>query len=118
MQILIWTLTLLLIALWSGLAWALHALMTLDPNWVNGMASFIVQWPWAETLNQWLPGWQELLLALASFTHNALGWLGASAGWLVGAVWVLGLLAVLLPAGIVSGIVAWSRRSSARPVAA
>lgn len=119
MLILITVVTVLLLALWTALAWAVHA--------VWGLLGTL---PWAQALDrlqalplpEWLApwfgtGWRAWLEAAEPLLRQAGTWLQTSAGWLGDAVsvliwltWGLGTVLVLLMAGLSAGAVAWSRR--------
>jgi hypothetical protein len=127
MQILIWTLTLLVLALWSALAWTVHAvwnLLTTLP-WPQVLAQLQAHGnnlpPWLEP---WLgPVWKVWLdlLAAAGPALEALGGvLRGSANWLVDAMpvlltigWGVGALVLLILAAAASGVTAWLRRGPA-----
>ncbi len=95
MVILIWCLTLLMLALWSAAGWALHTLLTLGPAWLDKLPGLIGQLPYPAVLERWLPNWQELLIAAAATLQTVFGWLGGAGLLLVWAVWALGTLAML-----------------------
>ncbi len=126
MLILIAAMTVLLLGLWTAVAWAAHAVWTL-----------LATLPWAEVLARlqaldvppWLApcigsGWQAWLDAAAPLLRQAGHWLQTSAAWLGDAVavliwlaWGLGAALLLLLAGLVAGVVALSRRRTAAAAA-
>lgn len=97
----VWILTFVALALWSLTAWGLHALLTLDPGQVGvwagdlGRMAAEVPEPYRGWLEQWVPGWEPLMQLALQFTQTALGWVGAAAPVIVGAVWGLGALLTL-----------------------
>jgi predicted PurR-regulated permease PerM len=76
MHIVIWIFTLLGWAVWSLLAWGLHALLTIDPQWIDDTEALIRNVPYAGVIDRWIPGWQELLHAAMDLTQTVLGWIG------------------------------------------
>ncbi len=112
MHILIWTLTLLGLALWSLLAWGTHALLTLDPSWVGSLKPLVDKLPSADVIEAWAPGWRAMLLAMADLTQSLLGWVGSAAGWIVGSVWALGALALIVLGALLSAGVGLGRRAA------
>jgi len=118
MHILIWTLTLLVLGLWSLLAWGTHALLTLDPSWVGSLKPLVEKIPYGALIEGWLPGWQEMLLALADLTQSLLGWVGGAAGLVVGVLWGLGALVLLGLAALLSAGVGIARRAARSAAAA
>lgn len=95
MVILIWCLTVLALLLWSAAGWAMHALLTLGPAWLDKLPALIAQLPYPAVLERWLPNWQELLIAAAATLQTAFGWLGAAGVVLVWVVWATGAAAML-----------------------
>lgn len=125
MQTLIWTLTLVVMALWSALAWTVYAVWNLLVTlpWPQVLVRLQAQGqalpPWLEP---WLgPVWRVWLDAVtaAGPALEALGRLvQASAGWLADAMpvllavgWGLGAMVLLLVAAVASGATAWLGRS-------
>jgi hypothetical protein len=92
---LIWILTLLGLAMWSLLAWGLHMLLAIDPGWVDDVESLIRQVPYADVIERWVPGWQELLHAAMDLAQLVLGWVGTNAPLVAWIVWGLGALLLL-----------------------
>lgn len=95
MHIVIWTLALLALALWSLLAWGLGTLLGLDPTWVGDLRPLVDKLPFSALLDAWLPGWQTLALALIDATQALLGWVGTGAALVVWLVWGAGGLLLL-----------------------
>ncbi|WP_374584612.1 hypothetical protein [Ideonella dechloratans] len=108
---LLWTVTALGLALWSGAVWALWALLSHDPNWVGGLREWLDASPAAGWLDHWLPGWDALLVALIQVLQAVLRGVSAWIPWLLGAVWALGSLLTLALAGLMH----WAIRIGSRP---
>ena len=104
MHILIWTLALLALALWSLLAWGLGTLLGVDPSWVGDLRPLVDKMPFAALLSAWVPGWQTLALALINAMQALLGWVGAGAPFVLWMVWGAGAL-LLLGCGAVLSLV-------------
>lgn len=107
MHLLIWTLAIVALLLWSLLSWAAFALLSVDPatfasvdEWVAAVAA---QMPGAAALELWWPGWQEWLQPLLYASQAIFGFLAAVGPWLVIVVWALG--AVLLVGAAIAGSV-------------
>lgn len=112
----LWIVFGVLLLSWSGLLWALHALITLPAGWTDTLRGWLDALPGAEWLEQWWPGWRDLVVLLADLGQHLLGLLGVLASWLtplMWAVWGLGSLALLAVAGVLHGVI----RVSARDVA-
>ena len=115
MTILVWVLAVVLMSFWSLFAWLSHKLL----QWAG-------QLPWEQTLQQAkdlpvpaliAPWWQQtvdLLAPLLQMTQGMLGGLmqfaGAALPFMVGAVWVFGMLAIIVLALLVSGGIWWFKR--------
>ena len=113
MQIIVWVLTAIALTLWSLLAWGLAALLGMDPSWVGDLRALVDRMPFAAALDVWLPGWRALALAMIGLTQTMLGWLGGSAGVVVGIVWAIGALTIAAVAAATSLVIALVRRSAA-----
>jgi hypothetical protein len=105
MHIVIWIFTLLGWAVWSLLAWGLHALLTIDPQWIDDTEALIRNVPYAGVIDRWIPGWQELLHAAMDLTQTVLGWVGSNAPLVAWIVWGIGTLVILAGGGLLSLIV-------------
>lgn len=118
MHIAIWVITALLVALWSGLCWALGSLLAMDGSWVAAVGPWLQKLPFGGWLEGWFPEWLSVAHALLQALQAMLSWLGAAAPVLVGVMWaaVTGLLVLL--AGVLSLVVALVRRSMPPPAAA
>ncbi|NDY90001.1 hypothetical protein [Ideonella livida] len=108
MRALLWTLTLLTLAAWTGLAALGHALLGLTASQVPDAEALLAQWPWVERLDPWLPGWRSLLALGLAGTQLALAVLGDWRGLLQGLLWTawgLGSLLVLAVAAALHAVV-------------
>lgn len=109
---LLWTVTALGLALWSGAVWALWALLSHDPSWVVGtLREWLDASPAAGWLDHWLPSWDALLVALIRVPQAVLRGVSAWIPWLLGAVWAAGSLLTLALAGLLH----WAIRIGSRP---
>lgn len=115
MTIFIWILAVVLMGFWTLLAWLSHRLL----QWAG-------QLPWEQTLQQArelqvpaivAPWWQQMVDALAPLlqvTQGLLGGLmqfaGAAVPFIVGAIWLFGILGIVVVTLIVSGGVWWFKR--------
>jgi len=121
---LIWTPVILLLALWSGLCWAAHGLLT-SVDWAAAAAV-----DWGRWMEQWqIPLWLAIWLPMDAVTAlktwltaigpglqdavakfpSALDWIGPA----VWAVWGLGTAGLLLTGTLGSVMVGVIRRASA-----
>jgi hypothetical protein len=105
MHIVIWIFTLLGLAVWSLLAWGLHALLVMDPDWIDDVEALIRNVPYANVIDRWFPGWQDLLHATMDLAQTVLGWVGSNAPLVVWIVWGIGALLLLAAGGLLSLIV-------------
>jgi hypothetical protein len=105
MHIVIWIFTLLGWTVWSLLAWGLHALLAMDPQWVDDVEALIRNVPYAAVIDRWIPGWQEMLHAAMDLTQTVLGWVGSNAPLVAWIVWGIGSLALLAGGGLLSLVV-------------
>lgn len=114
MVIAIWILTLLGLALWSLVAWGLHALLGLDAGALMGdLKPLIAQIPYGSVIEQWIPGWQGLLQATLELSQTLLGWLGSAGPVLVWVLWGIGAATLLAIAAVLTVIVIVARRALA-----
>lgn len=101
MLLLIWSLAALGLAFCALLAWALYALLRMDPAWFNDLPALAERLPMQEWLDNAFPGWQGLLSWAVDMAQWMLGWAGAAApvvAWIVFALcafFVLGGAALL-----------------------
>ncbi|MCI1192457.1 hypothetical protein MOJ79_11435 [Calidifontimicrobium sp. SYSU G02091] len=121
MHLLIWSLALVLLALWSLFGWASHAVLTLDAPTLAGADAWITQaaaqLPGAALLDAWWPQWRDALRLTIDGTRALLGALAGIAPWLVAAVWAAGAVALVGAAALASLLWRWLRPRAARPVA-
>ena len=115
MTIFIWILAVVLMGFWTLLAWLSHRLL----QWAG-------QLPWEQSLQQAkelqvpaivAPWWQQMVDVLAPLlqvTQGSLGGLmqfaGAAVPFIVGAIWLFGILGIVVVTLIVSGGVWWFKR--------
>jgi hypothetical protein len=118
MHIAIWTLTLLLLGLWSLTAWALAGVLSLGAGATAGVSAWVAQQPFGDWVELWMPGalqWLDMALAL---TQSLLAWLGGAAPWLVWGLWGVGAALLVVGAVLLSLLAAGLRRTLApRPAA-
>ncbi|MCU0969217.1 MAG: hypothetical protein MUF03_10445 [Rubrivivax sp.] len=118
MLIAIWTVTLLLGLLWSLASWGLHALLSMDPGPLGDLKPMIDQIPHAAVIEQWIPGWREMLQLAVDATQWALGWVGSAAPVIAWGIWAVGLALLVGTALVLTLVVRLIRRKPATPVAA
>jgi hypothetical protein len=112
----VWILAFVAIGLWSLVAWALYALLGLDAaTLVGDLRPLIQDMPYGAVIEQWVPGWQELLHSTIGLAQTLLGWLGGAAGVIVIIIWVLGTAVVVGCAGLITVIIRMLRKDSVRP---
>lgn len=111
MQIAIWLITALVLAVWSLAGWGLYQLVASGVELLGELKPLIDQIPYAAIIERWVPGWQDLLKLMLDLTQSLLSWLGGAAPLLVGVVWGLGSVLVLIIAGVLSLAVALIRKS-------
>jgi hypothetical protein len=105
MHIAIWILIFLGLGLWSLLSWGLHAVLTIDPQWIEDVQALIERVPYAEVIDRWVPGWRELLAIGTDLAQTVLGWVGSNAPLVAWIVWGIGALLMLAAGGVLSLIV-------------
>jgi hypothetical protein len=105
MNIAIWILTLLGLALWSLLSWGLHSLLSIDPKWLDDVEELVKRVPYAEVVERWFPGWQEMLGVATDLAQTVLGWVGSNAPLVAWIVWGIGALVLLAGGGLLSLLV-------------
>lgn len=120
MLIALWTLTLVVLLLWSGLCWAAHGLWGLMAGvpWGEAVRQLKAV-PLPDWLDLWLgSAWRETIDAVAPALQVLGQWLQGSAQWLldavpllIGVVWGLGtLLTLAIAAAASSGIWLYRRK--------
>ena len=105
MHIAIWIFIFIGLGLWSLLSWGLHAVLTLDPQWIEDVQALIERVPYAEVIDRWVPGWRDLLAMATDLAQSVLGWIGSNAPLVAWIVWCLGALLLLGAGGVLSLIV-------------
>jgi hypothetical protein len=101
----IWITAALALALWSAATWLLVEAAQRGPAWLDRFAEWALRQPYGRWLDDWAPGWQALLRALADLMHTLVGWFGAAAPWWPGLLWAVGVVFVLLAASTFSLVV-------------
>ena len=117
MLLLIWTLAALGIALCALLAWALYALLRLDPAWLADLPGLAQRLPYQEWLDRAVPGWEALLRGAVDAAQWLLGWAGSAAPVLAWVVFALCASFVLAGAGLLTLSVKLLRKASTRRAA-
>lgn len=112
MLALIWILTLVGLALWSLAAWGLHTLLTIDPGWLEDVDALIRQVPYADAIERWFPGWQQMVGAAMDLAQVVLGWVGSNAPLVAWIVWGIGALGLLGLGGVLTLIVCLLREKN------
>lgn len=113
MIVAIWFAILLLLGLWTLGAWALASLLGGDSGWVDRVQMWLVNAPFGDWLDLWLPGWMMAVQASLDALQDLLAWMGGAVPLLVWGVWALGALALLALAGALTLLVRLVRRSTA-----
>ncbi len=126
MHALIWSVVAVLLACWSLLSWAAHALVSW-PGWRAGNpaagSAWIEQLVLPAGLAPWLPAaafetFKSAILASGPLLEGIVGWLPIAAAWIVTAVWVvwaLGSVILLVLGALGSGLVAAFAGKKTRP---
>jgi hypothetical protein len=120
MHIAIWLFTLLGLALWSLLAWGLHALLSIDPKWLDDVEELIRHVPYADVIDRWFPEWERMLALATDLAQTVLGWIGNNAPLVAWIVWGVGTLVLLGSGGVLSLVVCLltEKKSAQRPATA
>jgi hypothetical protein len=105
MHIAIWIFTLISLTIWSLLAWGLHALLSIDPQWLDDVEALVRHVPYADAIERWFPGWQHLLGMAIDLAQTVLGWVGSNAPLVAWVVWGIGALMLLAIGGVLSLLV-------------
>jgi hypothetical protein len=98
----IWIVTLIGMALWSLATWGLHMVLTIDPQWLDDVEALARQVPYADKLELWFPGWQQLMHSAVDMAQVALGWVGSNAPLVAWIVWGVGALCLLGLGGLMT----------------
>ena len=112
MIIAIWIVTLLLVGLWTLGAWGMAALLGADTGWIDRVQMWLVDAPFGDWLDAWVPGWMMATQATLDAAQALLQWLGGVAPWLVWVLWAAGTLGLLLLGGLLILIVVLVRKST------
>jgi hypothetical protein len=115
MHIAIWIFTLIGLAIWSLLTWGLHALLSIDPKWLDDVEALVKNVPYADLIERWFPGWQQLLGVVMDLAQTVLGWVGNNAPLVAWIVWGIGALMLLSLGGVLSLIVCLLSDKKAAP---
>jgi hypothetical protein len=119
MHIAIWIFTLLGLVLWSLLAWGLHALLAIDPSWLDDVEELVMRVPYADVIERWFPGWERLLGAAVDLAQTVLGWVDSNAPLVAWIAWGIGTLVLLGTGGVLSLFVCLvTEKKAAQPVTA
>jgi hypothetical protein len=105
MHIAIWIFTFIGLALWTLLAWGLHALLSIDPKWLDDVEALVKNVPYADVIERWFPGWEQLLGVATDLAQTVLGWVGSNAPLVAWIVWGIGALMLLGTGGVLSLVV-------------
>lgn len=129
MKVLIWVVTALLAAVWSGMAvvavsltgWMLSVV---DAAQIGQAAGTMGQWPvpawlapWVDAA--WLQGMQQVLADLVIWLEQVMPSASSLMAWITPAVWILwalGMLVLLLIAAVMHWLVGRVQTPAARPV--
>ena len=111
MQIAIWLITAIVLALWSLAGWGLYQLVASGAQLIGDLKPLIDQIPYAAIVEQWIPGWQDMLKLMLDLLQSMLSWLGGAAPVLVWLLWAVGTGLLLVIAGVLSLAVALIRKS-------
>ncbi len=112
MHIAVWLVALVCLGLWSLAAWGLAALMGLDPSWPGDLKPLLLQVPYGDWLDLWLPGWQAQVSAMLDLIQGMLGWLGSAGPWLALGIWAIGAICIVALGVLLSMLVAVVRRAT------
>jgi hypothetical protein len=111
MQIAIWLITAIVLALWSLAGWGLYQLVASGAQLIGDLKPLIDQIPYAAIVERWIPGWQDMLKLMLDLLQSMLSWLGGAAPVLVWLLWAVGTGLLLVIAGVLSLAVALIRKS-------
>jgi hypothetical protein len=113
MHLVIWILALIVLALWTAVAWATHALLSVDPAWVGDLKPLLDQVPFAAWFDTWVPGWQAVLAASLDVVQVMLKAVGGVGLWIVWVLWALVAFVVVAGAALLSIVVVLVRKATA-----
>lgn len=112
MIIAIWLLALVLVGMWSALAWGLYVLATVDIGTLGDLGPWMARVPFGDALEAWFPQWQDIVRLLWDLLHVSLAWLGKALPALVWVLWGLGTGGVVLLAALLTLLVALLQRKA------
>jgi hypothetical protein len=112
MQLAIWILAAIGLALWSLLAWGVATLLGIDPTWIGNLQRHIGELPYADLIEAWIPGWEAMLVSLLHLTQSIVGWLGGAGLFVVWFIWGVGALCIAGVAALLSLVVVLVKKSS------
>lgn len=115
MHLAIWIFAAIGLGLWSLLSWGVAALLGMDPTWIGNLQPLVAEIPYADAIEDWIPGWQAMMVSLLHLTQSAVGWLGGAGLVVVWLLWGAGALLIVGTAAVLSLVVMLVRRSSATP---
>jgi hypothetical protein len=108
----IWIVAALIIGLWSMAAWAVSALLGLNPAWVGNLQALLREIPYGAWVETWVPHWQSALLVILDIARDLFAWVDAAAPAVLWIVWVTGTAAVVMLAALLSLVVRVVSKSS------
>jgi hypothetical protein len=119
-HIAIWIVAALIIGLWSLAAWGVSALLGLNPAWVGNLQNLLREIPYGAWVETWVPHWQPGLLVILDLARDLFAWVDAAAPAVLWIIWVMGTVAVVMLAALLSLVVRTVSKSAApaRPQAA
>jgi hypothetical protein len=101
----VWIIAATALLLWSAGLWAIKWILTLPPADIERWQADVAVWPLARWLDDWWPGWLDLLAAAVEWAQ----WLLAGVSeWLQAALWFVwgsGALLMLLAAALLHAFV-------------
>ena len=117
MIIALWIFLAVLLLCWSGMLWAVDALLRLPAGWTGTVQAWMDALPMALWLERWTPGWREVVLVAADAAQALLHTLSALAPWMTALLWVVwgvGVFGLLLVGGLLHAVIRASMRTEAR----
>jgi hypothetical protein len=112
MHLVIWILAFIALALWTATAWAVHALLSVDPAWVGDLAPLLDKVPFAAWLDTWIPSWDAVLSGSLELVQTLLKAAGGIGLWVVWVMWALVAFVIVAGAALLSVVVALVRKAS------
>lgn len=118
MHIAIWIVAAVLIGLWSLAAWAVSALLGLNPAWVGDLQALLHEIPFGAWVETWVPNWQPALLAALDIARELFAWVDAAAPAVLWIIWVVGTTALVMLAALLSLVVRVVSKNAPPPLPA